>query len=58
MELLQFTLPTGAKLTAWLHSKEAGLINEQCYNRPAIVVCPGGISSVPEFADVSRAMPK
>lgn len=42
MELLQFTLPTGAKLTAWLHSKEAGLVNELCYNRPAIVVCPGG----------------
>lgn len=42
MELLHFTLPTGAKLTAWLHSDSTELTDERCFHRPAVVVCPGG----------------
>lgn len=42
MELLNFTLPTGAKLTAWLHSDSTELTDALCFHRPAVMVCPGG----------------
>ena len=42
MKLLSFTLPTGGKVTAWLHDDSPELIEPLCFKRPAVVVCPGG----------------
>ena len=42
MELLKFTLPTGARLSAWLHEESPELTNPLCAKRPAVIVCPGG----------------
>lgn len=42
MELIKTTLPTGAGLTCWLHSKAAGLNAEACEYRPTLILCPGG----------------
>ena len=42
MKLLSFTLPTGGKMTAWLHDDSPELIEPLCFKRPAVVVCPGG----------------
>ena len=42
MELLSFTLPTGAKMTAWLHCDSPELVEPHCFRRTAVVVCPGG----------------
>ena len=46
MELHAFTLPTGAKMTAWIHSDSPELTDAQCFCRPAVVVCPGGAYSM------------
>ena len=42
MELIKMTLPTGAKLTVWLHDESPELTSPLCSRRPAVVVCPGG----------------
>lgn len=42
MELIHNTLPTGARVTAWIHSDSPEMTEAICYNRPAVVVCPGG----------------
>ena len=42
MEQLKFTLPSGAKLTAWLHTANPEMPNEICRKRPALLICPGG----------------
>ena len=42
MTLHSFTLPTGAKMTAWLHDDSPELTDPLCLKRPAVVVCPGG----------------
>jgi len=42
MELINMTLPTGAKVTVWLHSESPELTDPRCACRPAVVVCPGG----------------
>ena len=44
MELLKLTLPTGAKVTAWLHSGSPELHHPLCAVRPAVILCPGGAS--------------
>lgn len=42
MELVKMVLPTGAKVTAWLHEESPELTDPRCRRRPAVVVCPGG----------------
>ena len=42
MEQIKLTLPTGAKLTLWLHEESPELPSPLCSRRPAVVVCPGG----------------
>ena len=42
MELIRHVLPTGAVMTAWIHSDSPEMTSPICYSRPAVVVCPGG----------------
>lgn len=42
MNILKMELPTGGKLTAWLHEKSPELTNPLCAARTAVVLCPGG----------------
>lgn len=42
MKLLSFPLPTGASMTAWLHTANPELTDPLCARRPAVILCPGG----------------
>lgn len=42
MELLKYTLPTGAKVEVWLHGSTSEMDVPLCAARPVMVVCPGG----------------
>lgn len=42
MEQIKMTLPTGARLTVWLHDESPELTDPRCARRPAVIVCPGG----------------
>ena len=42
METLKHTLPSGAVLTAYLHSSSPEMPWPVCKARPAVIICPGG----------------